>query len=57
MTKVGQMIFEDGAKKERLIAVANMLKLNIEEKQILGMYSKEEHKEAKEAMTEEQLPQ
>lgn len=58
MTKVGRLIFEDGLtegrkegeKKQRIIAVANMMKLNIPENQILTMYSEEELKAAKEVL-------
>ncbi len=65
MTKVGRMIYEDGLKegeergekKERIIAVVNMLKLNIEEQKILGMYSKEDLNAAKEVISEEKLTQ
>lgn len=64
MTKVGRLIFEDGLtegreegrkegrKEERIIAVVNMMKLNIPENQILTMYSEEELKAAKEAMNQ-----
>lgn len=65
MTKVGRMIYEDGLKegeergekKERIIAVVNMLKLNIEEQKILGMYSKEDLNAAKEVISGEKLTQ
>lgn len=65
MTKVGRMIYEDGLKegeergekKERIIAVVNMLKLNIDEQKILGMYSKEDLNAAKEVISEEKLTQ
>lgn len=61
MTKVGKMIYEDGwkegQKKERIIAVVNMLKLNIDEQKILGMYSKEDLNAAKEVISEEKLTQ
>lgn len=65
MTKVGRMIYEDGLKegeergekKERIIAVVNMLKLNIEEQKILGMYSKEDLNAAKEVISEEKPAQ
>lgn len=62
MTKVGRLIFEDGlaegrkegreegGKEERIIAVVNMIKLDIPEDKILTMYSEEELKAAKEAM-------
>ena len=66
MTKVGRLIFEDGLtegreegrkegrkegeKKQRIIAVVNMMKLDIPEDQILTMYSEEELKAAKEVM-------
>lgn len=54
MTKVGRLIFEDGLmegeKKQRVIAVANMIKLDIPEKKILTMYSEEDLKAAKEAI-------
>lgn len=54
MTKVGRLIFEDGLtegrKEERIIAVVNMMRLDIPEDKILAMYSKEELKAAKEAM-------
>lgn len=65
MTKVGRMIYEDGLKegeergekKERIIAVVNMLKLNIDEQKILGIYSKEDLNAAKEVISEEKLTQ
>lgn len=55
MTKVGKMIFEDGLKEgeakgrkeERVIAVFNMLKLQVPERQILNLYTKDELEEAK----------
>lgn len=66
MTKVGRLIFEDGLmegreegrkegreegeKKQRVIAVANMIKLDIPEKKILTMYSEEDLKAAREAI-------
>lgn len=54
MTKVGRLIFEDGLmegeKRQRVIAVANMIKLDIPENTILTMYSEEELKAAKEAI-------
>lgn len=58
MTKVGRLIYEDGLEEgrkagreeERLIAIDNMLKLNIPEEQILKMYSEEELRAAKEAV-------
>ena len=66
MTKVGRLIFEDGLtegreegrkegrkegeKKQRIIAVVNMMKLDIPEDKILTMYSEEELKAAKEVM-------
>lgn len=53
MTKVGRLIFEDGMaegeRKERIIAIMNMLELNIEERRILEMYSKADLRAAKEA--------
>lgn len=57
MTKVGRLIFEDGMaegekkgeKKERMIAIMNMLELNIEERKILELYSKADLRAAKEA--------
>lgn len=62
MTKVGRLIFEDGLtegreegrkegeKKQRIIAVVNMMKLDIPEDKILTMYSEEELKAAKKVM-------
>ena len=66
MTKVGRLIFEDrltegseerrkerrkeGEKKHPIIAVVNMMKLDIPEDKILTMYSEEELKAAKEVM-------
>ncbi len=66
MTKVGRLIYEDGLmegekrgeergeergkKKERIIAVMNMMRLDIPEDKILKMYTEEELKAAKEAM-------
>ena len=41
---------EEGEKKQRVIAVANMIKLDIPEKKILTMYSEEDLKAAKEAI-------
>lgn len=59
MTKVGRMIFEDGhregikegKKEERIVSITNLLKLNIEEDVILGMYSETALKEAKDHMS------
>ncbi len=63
MTKVGRMIFEDGhregikegkkegKKEERIVSITNLLKLNIEEDIILGMYSETDLKEAKAHMS------
>lgn len=61
MTKVGRLIYEDGLEEgrkagreeERLIAIDNMLKLNIPEEQILKMYSQEELRAAKEAVKQD----
>ncbi|MCI9004434.1 MAG: hypothetical protein HFH39_04180 [Lachnospiraceae bacterium] len=59
MTKVGRMIFEDGLeegrkegmtegeKKQRVIAVINMLSFNIPEQKILEKYSEKDLQEAK----------
>lgn len=59
MTKVGRMIFEDGAKngakKERIIAVVNMLGFDIPEDRILEKYSESDLEEAKKALEEKKL--
>ena len=41
---------KEGEKKQRIIAVVNMMKLDIPEDKILTMYSEEELKAAKEVM-------
>lgn len=55
MTKVGRMIFEDGAKKERIIAVVNMLGFDIPEDRILEKYSESDLEEAKKTLEEKKL--
>ena len=62
MTKVGQMIFEDGMEagreegkeEERITAIKNMLEFNVSEQKILEKYSREELKAAKESIRTEQ---
>ena len=41
---------EEGEKKQRVIAVVNMIRLDIPENKILTMYSEEDLKAAKEAI-------
>ena len=62
MTKVGRLIYEDGLmegekrgeergeKKERIIAVVNLMKLDIPEDKILKMYSEDDLEAAKAVM-------
>lgn len=52
MTKVGRLLFEDGAKTERIIAVVNMLDFDVPEEKILERYSENDLEEAKKAKEE-----
>lgn len=47
---------EQGERRERLLAVRNLLKLRIPESQILEMYSRDDLKNARELLGDQEIP-